>query len=247
MFARSPFTLALLTLATSLMPAVLGCHPPRSINDTGDYPIADWGGDEPSDPATTGYFINHLSLNVRNMSQSLEFYTGVFGMRRMFTVEVSEHLSISYMAHSQGGRNGTGYQTAAELNRDKNNLAGLLELISLDVEEPSEPTTTTTTTTHKKDSLSHIGIIVPDMEKTQARLEAFGVTVYKRTGDDWSRDALLGLGEQYLGSISKLSEEEIDTILPIWNQMNKDMIFAADPDGNLIEIQPLSGAPIIVE
>ena len=34
-----------------------------------------------------------------------------------------------YMAHSQAGRNGRGYQTGAELERDKNNLSGMVEFV----------------------------------------------------------------------------------------------------------------------
>ena len=40
---------------------------------------------------------------------------------------------VMYMAHSQAGRNGRGYQTGAELERDKNNLGGLVEFVQYKV------------------------------------------------------------------------------------------------------------------
>lgn len=49
-------------------------------------------------------------------------------MRHIFTVDLSEDFAIMYMGHAQGGRNGTGFQTGAEMARDKNNMAGLVEL-----------------------------------------------------------------------------------------------------------------------
>jgi len=86
------------------------------------------GGDPPADPATLSYFINHIALQVSNITRSREWYSNVLGMRHIFTVEISPNYTITYMGHSQGGRNGTGFQTGLEMVRDKNNMAGLVEL-----------------------------------------------------------------------------------------------------------------------
>lgn len=112
-------------LNLSLSPALLlaahcitqswACGPlpprPKSLEHRGKaiYPYADPGDNKPSSPATTGYFINRLCINVRNATESINWYNKAFDLRLMFTLHVSEHFSISYMGHSHGGRNGTGY------------------------------------------------------------------------------------------------------------------------------------------
>jgi hypothetical protein len=91
------------------------------------------GNDGPADPATTSYFINHIALLVNDIEVSRKWYSEVLGMRHVFTFDVSEDYSVMYMAHAQGGRSGTGFQTGAELSRDKNNLAGMVEFLSYKV------------------------------------------------------------------------------------------------------------------
>jgi lactoylglutathione lyase len=98
----------------------------RQANATSSFKFTP-GDDGPADVATTGYFVNHVALLVSNMTATREWYTKVFGMRHIFTVDLSEYYQIMYMGHSQGGRNGTGFQSGAEMNRDKNNMAGLME------------------------------------------------------------------------------------------------------------------------
>ena len=128
--------LALLLASQPLtQPQACTLHPRQaspSNNSTIAYPWAQPGDDRPSSPATTGYFINHLCINVRNVTKSIDWYNRAFGLRLLFTVQVSEHFSISYMGHAHGGRNGTGFQTSTEMNREKNNREGLLELLNLD-------------------------------------------------------------------------------------------------------------------
>jgi lactoylglutathione lyase len=91
------------------------------------------GADPPSDPATVSYFVNHVGINVANSTRTSEWYSQVIGMRHVFTVDLEGGFSIMYMAHSQGGRNGTGSQTGAEMQRDKNNMAGMIEFQSYTV------------------------------------------------------------------------------------------------------------------
>lgn len=51
-------------------------------------------------------------------------------MRMIFLYDETEDYSIMYMAHSQGGKNGTGYQTGADMIAEKNNMQGLIEFTS---------------------------------------------------------------------------------------------------------------------
>jgi lactoylglutathione lyase len=87
------------------------------------------GTDGPADPATVGFNLNHLGIQVSNVTASREFYGDVLGLRHIFTFNASENFTIVYMGYAQGGRNKTGYQTGAELARDQWNSDGLLELL----------------------------------------------------------------------------------------------------------------------
>lgn len=232
------FTTSLL-VAASFISAAFGCLPARDESNTGEYPYPTIGSDEASNPATTGYFINHFSLNVKNLTRSLDFYNQVFGMRHMFTLRASEHSSIAYMAHSQAGRNGTGYQTAAEMIRDKNNMAGLVELIHMDIPGLDIPAST-----EKSNTFGHIGMVVPDIKATQERLESFGVTVYKNAGDILPEEGPL-VRAFAVQQMEEVYPEEYEAVLAVLNEVSKPLIFASDPDGNLIEIQVRDGPSIV--
>jgi lactoylglutathione lyase len=227
-------------LSILFIPTVLSCAPPlrrQDANSTSQYPFVESGSDSPADPATTGYFVNHFSLNTNNLTRSMDFYTRIFGMRHMFTYHVTKHLSVTYLGHSQGGRNGSAYQTTEELLRNKQNSAGLIELVyfnttSIGGEPILGPDKRTST-------FSHVGMIVPDMMATQARLEEYDVTIYKKVGAPMPTDGPMA-SPFYLGDASNLSQEafkEIQEQMTLLNQLN---IFAADPDGNLLEILPFN-------
>jgi lactoylglutathione lyase len=97
------------------------------------------GSDMPADLETTGYFSKHFSFIAKNLTGMVDFYTTIFGFRHFITIPVSEHVSFIYMGHAHGARNGSGYQTAAELAREKNNAAGLLELVYVNVTDNDIP------------------------------------------------------------------------------------------------------------
>lgn len=205
------------------------------------------GPDTPSAPETTGYFVNHLSLNVVNLTASMEFYTSVFGMRHVFTYRATEHLSFTYLSHSQGGRNGSAYQTTAEILRLKNNNAGHIELMHLDVPRSDTPVDKPGPKPESKrgNKMNHIGIIVPDLEAAQKRLEEFGVTIHKKIGEAVPEDGYLG-DKYWLGDAAEnLSDEEFEEIREGMRLFNWWTVFASDPDGNLLEILPLNEASFV--
>ncbi|KAF1966896.1 hypothetical protein BU23DRAFT_306020 [Bimuria novae-zelandiae CBS 107.79] len=184
----------------TLLPFILCCKPQQrreSSNATTQYPFADLGLDTPSSPATIGFFINHFSLNTNNLTRSLNFYTPVFGLRHMFTYHLTPCLSITQSTHSQGGRNGSAYQTTAELIRNKQNSAGIIELVYFNRTTiggaPIQGG-------HEKTGISnHVGFVTPDQEATQKRLEEHGVRIYKKLGgrclerDPWDRSLCWGM------------------------------------------------------
>ncbi|KAM0286471.1 hypothetical protein ACHAQH_000897 [Verticillium albo-atrum] len=142
---------------------------------------------------------------------------------------------------SHGGRNGTGYQTTKELNRQKNNIEGLLELIHVDV-----PVHDLSASSITPNTFAHIGMVVPDIEATQARLDAYpGINILKRSGAELQREGGIAnatsLGPE---AVAQPDQEEVDLILSVLRPLNKPLIFVADPDGNLIEIQPQERAEL---
>ena len=59
------------------------------------------GTDGPADIATAGIWTNHIGLNVRNLTASMEFYGHILGMRHIFTIQYTESYSLTYMGFSQ--------------------------------------------------------------------------------------------------------------------------------------------------
>lgn len=226
--------MALLLILTQFVLSVLSNMPQAPLTSI-DFPSMHFGNDAPSHPATTGYFINHLSINVKNLTASLDFYSNVFGLRHIFTVQASQHLFIAYMGHSQGGRNRTGYQTTAELDREKNNNQGLLEMIFLDVPKKDLPSSS-----ERSNTFGHLGIVVPDIVATQTRLETYpGIKILKETGGRVSVEGGVGRANGFAPSaLAQLDDEERDTIESALTAIAESYIFVLDPDANLIEVKP---------
>jgi lactoylglutathione lyase len=243
MLLKTIYTSAALIAYGCVHQALACAHGPRDVaasaTDGTTFPQSILGSDDPSDPATTGYFINHLCINVRNATESINFYSKTFGLRHIFTLRVTEHFSISYMGHSHGGKNGTGYQTTNELNREKNNAEGYLELVSLSVPGWNLPASSRIPNT-----FGHIGMVVPDVQKTQKRLEEIGANIIKSFGE---APTIVGAvsNATSLGDLSELDQKEIDTILAALTPSNTPLIWVADPDGNLIEIQGQEGFGLV--
>lgn len=87
-------------------------------------------------------------------------------------------------------------------------------------------------------TFSHVGIIVPDTSATQTRLQKYGVPIYKKLAAPMPTDGPLG-SPFALGDATYLSAEAFLEIQDQMTKLNELYIFAADPDGNMLEIQPL--------
>ncbi|PQE29859.1 lactoylglutathione lyase protein [Rutstroemia sp. NJR-2017a WRK4] len=194
------------TFACNLHNTVYKLHPIPTTPPT--YPIFIPGADGPADPATLGYTLNH---------HALLFYGDVLGMRHLFTFEVNPHSSLMFMRHAQGGKNGTGFQDADTMFMERRNREGLMEFLSY--------------ATRPHSSFSHLGLIVPDIQAAQARMEAKGVNIVKRVGDavdpNSSIPAALGFPD------IMAFEEGIPGLRALGFYGN---MIIADSDGNLLEV-----------
>ncbi|KAI1261745.1 hypothetical protein F5Y18DRAFT_400337 [Xylariaceae sp. FL1019] len=198
-------------------------------------------GPEGSDPDTVGFFINHSSMNVKNFTRSVNFYRDVFGMRLLYTLQATEHYSITNMGHSSGGNNGTGYESTKTMIDNLTNMKGQIELLYLNVPGAEDlPAATETTQTY-----SHLGFVAPDILAMQARLESYNVPIHKRSGDPYPATGPASIGAGFDEKQRKmLSDEEFDNINNIQSQLHSTSIFCSDPDGNLLEVRPQEGGGV---
>lgn len=218
------------TLLAASLPFAQGCA--NHGNSTGEQFTL--GDDGPADPATIGYNINHVALNVYDLDKAMHFYSKVLGMRHIFTYDISPFLELVYMGFSVGGKNGTGFQTGEELYKQKDNTAGLVEFLHrktpCNETVPHEPLPASPKVPN---TLCHIGLIVPDIMATQQRMKNFGVTILKEVGADPAPKGLIA-NAFGVGDVSDEAGVEIVTGLEAIGF--KFALIVQDPDGNIIEI-----------
>ncbi|KAF2095753.1 hypothetical protein NA57DRAFT_59732 [Rhizodiscina lignyota] len=199
------------------------CNPKNAPSD-----MLTIGDDGPADPETLGYTLNHFGLIANNITAMMDFYGDVLGMRHIFTFHCSKDYDVVYMGYSHGGKNGTGFQTGDELFAEKTNIEGLVEFVVLKDSPTKNPASTSKTNT-----FSHIGLVVPDIKKTQARLQQYEVKIIKAVGQDAETPGPVanayGLGGDIAKARAALAGIDIIGF--------KNFILAEDPDGNLVEIQ----------
>ncbi|KAI9667442.1 MAG: hypothetical protein M1821_000258 [Bathelium mastoideum] len=184
-----------------------------------------YGDSTPQPPETVGYNLNHLAIIVPNLTATLDFYINALGFRELFTVPLNDDYSFTYLSYPQGGRNGTGYQTAQEMTREKNNSEGLLEILY-----SASDSNITAPGTSNGVGFSHLGFLVPSVVDTQARLEKFGAKIIKRAGEPFTED----IARHYFGLPASLSPQQI---LAEVGALLDPFLLAVDSSGYLLEIQ----------
>jgi len=123
------------------------------------------------------------------MTETVNFYHDAFGYRLLFNLHISENCALSYIGHANGGRNGSGYQTATEMSQERNNREGLIELIELkhwDI--PSELKVVNT--------FSHMGMIVPNLTVTYQELKSMNANILKVPDETFELDEWFALGSR---------------------------------------------------
>lgn len=191
------------------------------------------GNDGPAPGATLGYAINHIGLLTTNLEAMKHFHGNILGMRLLFDAHVTPEYTVTYMGYAQGGRNGTGFQSGAELSRDKNNLYGILELVQFKVSDDHLVASTKRTNT-----FSHVGLIVADIAKAQTYLQKNGVKILKEFGKPVTEmtgplQNAFGIGE-YAGAHITAKQALIKAQGLIGLEY---LVMVEDPDVNMVEIQ----------
>jgi lactoylglutathione lyase len=192
------------------------------------------GNDGPAPVATLGYTLNHFGLLVNDLDAMMSFYGEVLGMRHVFTYSTT-FFDIVYMGYSHGGKNGTGFETGEELFREKTNTEGLLEFMyPKNCNDNSTSENDFKPSTKVPNTFSHVGLVVPDVMETQARMKAHGAKILKEVGvNPVPGDPIVkafGLAEERV----KAQLEALEAINAIGFET---FLLVADPDGNLVEIQ----------
>jgi lactoylglutathione lyase len=224
-------TTALLALSSYLLP-ISACPGHIAARQAGALEGFALGEDGPAPPATLGFTINHFGLNVNDLDKMMDFYGNIIGMRHIFTYNASATYTVAYMGFSHGGKNGTGYQTGEEMFREKNNIEGLIEF-----QHHKDSTPPFQSTTKRVNTFSHIGLIVPDTLAAQKRMEMHGVKVLKRVGEEMKFPSA---GAQAFGFDEDHSNpRDAELTIEGINQLGfNDFLVIADPEGNVLEVQP---------
>ncbi|KAF5609902.1 lactoylglutathione lyase [Fusarium subglutinans] len=188
------------------------------------YPYLVLGTDSPPDWGTTGYFINYFAISTRNLTASLDFYSRVLGFRKMLTLHVFKTYSITYLAHAHGG---------------------LLEIYYLDI-----PNKNIESSSQHPNTFAHIGLVVPDAQAIQERLETMpDVKIVKRYGEkftDITDDLVIGPAVGLPSSVvAQLRLEQREAVVQGLGHSVDPLLFIVDPDGNFIEIQGEEGADLV--
>lgn len=195
------------------------------------------GSDGPADETTKGFYIYHAGLNVRNLTASMEFYGKVLGMREIFTIQYTPSYSLTYMGFSQGGRNGTGFQTGKELLDEKNNSGGMVKLLYF-----NESHNQLIPSTERTNTFANLGLVVPDIQTAQDRMDKYGVEIVKRIGEttaafDSPIAKAFNIGPESTNNITQVN----DLIKGLITTDFEHIIFLKDPDGNMLEVVEQNG------
>jgi lactoylglutathione lyase len=174
-----------------------------------------------------------LGLITNNLTAMKAFYGSILGMRTLFDVTLTPEYTVTYMGYAQGGRNGTGFQTGAEMTTSKNNMYGLLEIVEFSVSDDR-----VIASTERTNTLSHVGLVVPDVVEAQAYLEGAGVEILKGVGvpiTEFEGAVPNALG---VGGFAGVHLEAKKRLVEAQGLIGwENFLLVRDPDGNMVEIQ----------
>lgn len=158
------------------------------------------------DAPTVGYNLNHLMLRVRDAKASLHFYVDLMGMRTIFSWEVGP-ATIYYLGYPKTAEHRKDpAKFASETAKDLMHTPGLLELVHVHGAETADGGQYRHVSGCEPPNMGfgHIGVTVPDVSATLARLEKAGVEIVSRVGEtgreaagftQWEADKGIAEGE----------------------------------------------------
>ncbi|KAH7207851.1 Glyoxalase/Bleomycin resistance protein/Dihydroxybiphenyl dioxygenase [Fusarium redolens] len=165
-----------------------------------------------SQNATRGFRFTHTGLRVTDIDRSVEFYSGVFGMKELGRM-LLDTVTIVFMGYSDSVASEAplfGREGVLELNADK----------------------ISSTLPNNHDSrIIKLAFGVPDMESAMEHIRKQGVRILKETGDSRGFEVI----STFLGC--ETPDKGFDKSL--W-EAAVPVPFIEDPDGYLIEIIPYS-------
>ena len=139
----------LFTLCTLCSLLITPCTTHLSRRQTSNSTLAGEviGNDPPQPPSTYGYAINHVALQVSNITETRAFWGDVLGLRFIFSFSVANDATsgtdtVTFMGYPYGDGK-IGNQTGPQLLGDLRKRDGLMEFLSTDVRLPlllSRPT-----------------------------------------------------------------------------------------------------------
>ncbi|KAJ5513365.1 hypothetical protein N7463_002917 [Penicillium fimorum] len=135
------------------------------------------------------------------------------------------------MGYAQGGRNGTGFQTGAEMAAAKSSMYGLLELVQFNVSDDRIIALTEGTNT-----IGHVGLVVPDVMEAQMYLETRGWRVLKRAGEaaeDFTGAVPSSMGIREFAGLHLAAKRALVMAQGLIGF--EKFLMITDPDGNVVE------------
>lgn len=168
----------------------------------------------PSSDPTIGYKLNHFMLRIRDPSVSIPFYTGLMGMRTVFTMNVGP-FTIYYLGYPQTEEHRSDLpKFGADTSMNLQHTLGLLELYHVHGSEEQEAGYYQTGNTPPNLGFGHLGFTVPSVPEALKRLKQAGVEVVKDLGvcnresipiSDWENDR--GVGVETKGTETEIHDE----------------------------------------
>ncbi|KAH7972962.1 hypothetical protein HPB52_019584 [Rhipicephalus sanguineus] len=131
------------------------------------------------DPSTRGFIMQQTMYRIRDPKASLDFYTRVLGMRLLQKLDFPEmKFSLYFVGFEESVPKTNSPQERAEWAFGRKATIELTHLQQLG--GSSRRAAITMGTLLLEDSVSHIGIMVPDVAEACARFEKLGVKFVKK-------------------------------------------------------------------
>lgn len=181
---------------------------------------------------TAGWLVQHFSLNVGDLEESLHFYIDILGLKVYTAFNPAESLRIANIGYPTDG------------------VPFWLELVHLVPNATVPATPPPVGPDVRSGTFSHFGIAVTDMQAARQRFIDNDVTIEKDIGEDLHPFSPLftAFGLDRLPCTGDRNLPLRQTIIKSLRGAGfRDMLVIQDPDGNLIEIFSIAAPQLAAE